>query len=94
MGSVAAPVLGAGDKEEQLLMAGFMESLAKYQDVMRQLQTQAKLLMMVRDAESLHQQTRAQAPYDISHFRKSRQLIQRLSSHLRNLSSPRRISWS
>ena len=90
MGSVAAPVLGSGDKEEQLLMAGFMESLAKYQDVMRQLQTQAKLLMMVRHAESLvvtlslHQQTRAQAMLhlvDISHFRKSRQLIQRLSSH-------------
>ena len=47
MGSVAAPVLSPGDKEEQQLMAGFMESLAKYQDVMRQLQTQAKLLMMV-----------------------------------------------
>ena len=47
VGSVAAPVLSPGDKEEQQLMAGFMESLAKYQDVMRQLQTQAKLLMMV-----------------------------------------------
>ena len=52
MGSVAAPVLSPGDKEEQLLMAGFMESLAKYQDVMRQLQTQAKLLMMVRQTLS------------------------------------------
>ena len=48
VGSVAAPVNSPGDKEEQMLMAGFMESLAKYQDVMRQLQTQAKLLMMVR----------------------------------------------
>lgn len=47
VGSVAAPALSPGDKEEQMLMAGFMESLAKYQDVMRQLQTQAKLLMMV-----------------------------------------------
>lgn len=46
VGSVAAPALSPGDKEEQMLMAGFMESLAKYQDVMRQLQTQAKLLMM------------------------------------------------
>ena len=35
------------DKEEQVLMSGFLDSLAKYQDVMRQLQTQAKKLMMV-----------------------------------------------
>ena len=45
-------MLSPGDKEEQQLMAGFMESLAKYQDVMRQLQTQAKLLMMVRQTLS------------------------------------------
>ena len=36
------------DKEEQVLMAGFLDSLAKYQEVMKQLQTQAKKLMMVR----------------------------------------------
>ena len=91
MGSVAAPVLSPGDKEEQQLMAGFMESLAKYQDVMRQLQTQAKLLMMVRQTLSNGRDS-VIAPadkelssllhlVDISHFRKSRQLIQRLSSH-------------
>ena len=47
VGTVEPPGPGSGDREEQVLMTGFLDSLAKYQDVMRQLQTQAKLLMMV-----------------------------------------------
>ena len=30
-------------------MSGFLDSLAKYQDIMKQLQTQAKKLMMVNN---------------------------------------------
>ena len=48
--SVATVETGAGPgshQEEQTLMSGFLESLARYQDVMKQLQSQAKQLMTV-----------------------------------------------
>ena len=45
--TVEAGPVPVSQKEEQSLMSGFLESLARYQDVMKQLQSQAKLLMTV-----------------------------------------------
>ena len=36
------------DREDQILMGSFLDRLSKYQDIMGQLQTQAKSLLMVK----------------------------------------------
>ena len=45
--TAAGPHRQNDKKEEQVLMSDFLESLARYQDVMKNLQSQAKQLMTV-----------------------------------------------